>query len=123
MHFLAISLFSILAGTLLLAKFKKEAAGKFFTIISWFFIVVGFVLFIGCICGGACKMVHHCKGDRCNHEMMMKEGHPGMHGGSCCPMEKGMCTPKPECMPHDTVMKCCQKHEEGVPAKAPEQRK
>ena len=125
MHCLAISLLSILAGTLLLAKFRKEAAGKFFAFISWFFIVVGFVLFIGCICGGACKMIHHCKGDqpKCGHEMMMKGCAPGMHEGFGCPMEKGMCAPKPGCMPHDTVMKCCQKHEEGVPAKAPEQKK
>jgi hypothetical protein len=113
MHLLAISLLTILAGTLLLAKFKKEMAGKFFAFISWFFIVVGFVLFIGFIAGGICKLAHHdfpCQ-QNCQQEMMMKGGHHGMHGGLCCPegMDKGMCFKGPGCMPHDSMMKCCSK--------------
>ncbi|MEI8007062.1 MAG: hypothetical protein WCI48_12715 [Bacteroidota bacterium] len=60
MHLLAISLLTILAGTLLLAKFKKENQEKIFRCISWFFIVVGFLLFLGFIAGGICKLKHHC---------------------------------------------------------------
>ena len=50
MHLLAISLLTILAGTLLLAKFRKEMSGKFFAFISWFFIVAGFILFYWIYC-------------------------------------------------------------------------
>jgi hypothetical protein len=111
MHLLAISLLTILAGTLLLAKFRKDLAGKFFLFISWFFIVVGFVLFIGFIGGGICRMAHHgCDGPKCGHEMMMKECGPGMHHGFCCPppcMEKGMCCKMMGNMPKDSTMKCC----------------
>ena len=112
MHLLVISLLTILAGTLLLAKFRKETAGKFFAFISWFFIVVGFILFIGFIGGGICKYAHHgypCQ-QKCQQEMMMKGCNPGMHGGFCCPpeMDKGMCCKKPGCMPHDSMMKCCK---------------
>ena len=114
MHLLAISLLSILAGTLLLAKFRKDMAGKFFHFISWFFIVVGFALFIGFIAGGICKMKHHCCDGQpmCGHEMMMKGCPPGMHPGMCCPppcMDKGMCG-KMQCgMMKDSMMKCCPK--------------
>ncbi|MCX6246224.1 MAG: hypothetical protein NTW10_00685 [Bacteroidetes bacterium] len=113
MHLLAISLLSILAGTLLLVKFKKEPHGKFFAFISWFFIVVGFLLFLVCIAGGICKMKHHCSGDQpgCPHEMMMKECTHGGHAGFCSPegMGKGMCPKQPGCMQHDSAMKCCPK--------------
>ncbi len=123
MHLLAISLLTILAGTLLLAKFRKDMPGKFFAFISWFFIVVGFLLFIGFIAGGICKMKHHCcpGQNECRQEMMrdcnhgMRGGHfcpPGMgNGGPCCPpgMEKEMCAPKSGCMPQDSMMKCCPK--------------
>ena len=116
MHFLVISLLAILAGTLLLAKVRKDMPGKFFAFISWFFIVVGFVLFIGFIAGGICRMTHHgCDGPpphgRC--EMMMKECHHGMPGSFGCPqgMDKEMCAKKAGCcMPHDSTMKCCSKH-------------
>jgi hypothetical protein len=131
MHFLAISLLSILAGTLLLAKFRKEGAAKLFTCISWFFIVVGFILFIGFMAGGICKMSHCCapgKAD-CRQEMMMKHQGP-MNGcgpmvgrgqmkpcnhemmGGCCGrpcMDKGMCAKDSKCMPDDSTMKCCDK--------------
>ena len=123
MHLLAISLLAILAGTLLLAKFRKEAAGKFFMFISWFFVIVGFVLFIGFIGGGICRMAHHCCDGKakCGQEMMMgkecstgmmmnKECGPGMmHHGMCCPppcMEKGMCCKMMGCMKSDSMMKC-----------------
>lgn len=121
MHLLFISLLAILAGTLLLAKLKKEALGKFFTFIAWFFIVVGFLLFIGFIGGGICKMSHCCKTGQteCRTEMMMKDGHPGMgmgmHNGMCCPpgMCKGSCDAKGSCMTHDSTMKCCAGHQMG----------
>ena len=123
MHLLAISLLSILAGTLLLAKIKKEELGKFFAYISWFFIVVGFILFIGSIGGGICKLKHHCCPDQpnCNHEMMMKNCCPGMHGVFCCPqgMDKGMCSQNAGCMSHDSMMKCCPKQMECDSAKMP----
>jgi hypothetical protein len=108
MHLLAISLLSILAGTLLLAKFKKEMPGKFFSFISWFFIVVGFILFIGFVAGGICKLAHHCSACKasCQQEMMMKNCNPGMHGGFGRPqgMHKGGF-----CAPHDMNkgIPCC----------------
>jgi hypothetical protein len=127
MHLLAISLLTILAGTLLLAKFRKDMAGKFFAFISWFFIVVGFILFIGFIGGGICRMTHHgfpCR-PNCQHEMMMKDWNHGMHGGFCCPpsMDKGMCCKKPGCMSHDSMMKVCPKHMEGDSTKMPVHKK
>jgi hypothetical protein len=113
MHLLVISLLTILAGTLLLAKFKKDMPGKIFAYISWFFIVVGFILFIGFIGGSICKFAHHgfpCQQNRC--EMMMKGPGPEMHGCFCCPpgMDKGMCCKGPGPMSHDSMMKCCPKH-------------
>ena len=83
MHLLAISLLTILAGTLLLAKFRKDMPGKFFAFISWFFIVVGFILFIGFIGGGICRMTHHGFPGQpnCQHEMMMKNCNHEMQGG------------------------------------------
>ena len=96
MHLLPISLLAILAGVLLLAKTRKEALGKFFAFVSWFFVVVGFILFIGVIC----KVTNdHMKGDSCcQQEMnqqcphgMMHHGmgcSPGTHQGMCCPTEK-----------------------------------
>ena len=152
MHLLAISLLTILAGTLLLAKFKKDMPGKFFAFIPWFFIVVGFILFIGFIAGGICKIKHHGFGrDRnCHHEMMMKDCNHGMQGGfcspkgmnrymcsgkpgcmlhermmKCCPegMDKGMCSGKPDCKSNDSTMKCCPKHMVCDSAKLPVQKK
>jgi len=123
MHLLAISLLSILAGTLLLAKIKKEELGKFFTYISWFFIAVGFILFIGFIAGGICKMTHSCTTGQsdCRQEMMMKDCHHGMSDGNCCSpgMGKGSCDKKDNCMKHDSIMKCCPKHTEGDTSKMP----
>jgi len=127
MHFLAVSLLSILAGTLLLAKFKKEPSGKFFAFISWFFIVAGFVLFIGFMTGGIMKMTGHFSTDRhgCRNEMMMmKECGPGMHHSYCLPgMDKGMCPKKPGCMSHDSMMKYCPKHMGVDSVKMPVQKK
>ena len=152
MPLLVISLLSILAGTLLLAKFRKDTLGKFFCFISWFFIVVGFILFIGFISGGICKMKHHGFGrhHNCQHEMMMKDCNHGMQGGFCCPkgmdqercsektacmshegmmkccpegMDKGMCSGKQACMSQDSTMKCCPKHMEGDSTKMPVQKK
>ena len=152
MHLLAISLLTILTGTLLLAKFRKDMPGKFFSFIAWFFVVVGFILFIGFIGGGICKMKHHCFGrhHNCRHEMRMKDCDHGMQGGFCCPkgmeqgmcsgqpvcishdstmkccpkgMNPGMCSGKPACMSHDSAMKCCPKHLEGDVAKMPVQKK
>jgi hypothetical protein len=117
MHLLAISLLAILAGTLLLAKTKKEELGKFFTYISWFFLGVGFIVFIGFVAGGICKMSHCSKPGQagCRHGMMMKECHPGMHDGNCCSpgMSKGSCEEKEICMQHDSTKKCCAGHMAG----------
>ena len=121
MHLLAISLFAILAGTLLLAKVKKDELGKFFTYISWFFIVVGFILFIGFIAGGICKMKHHGMPGNpgCQREMMMRGCQDGMHNGSCCPVDmcKRASGEKACCMGHDSTMKSCSGHPAGDTAK------
>lgn len=124
MHLLAIALLSILAGTLLLAKFRKEMAGKFFVFISWFFIVVGFILFVGFIAGGICRMSHHHGFGRLTdgrHEMMMKDFNPGMPGAPCCPqgMDRQMCPKEPGCSQHDCMMKCCARQVDSASAKVP----
>jgi hypothetical protein len=127
MHILAVSLLAILAGTLLLAKFRKEAAGRFFICVSWFFIVVGCLLFLGAIGFGVCRMSHCCKsGDReCRQEMIMK-GCPGemkegmMHKGFCAPGHecRRPCMPARGCMKGDTTMKCCAKNTSSDSTKA-----
>lgn len=119
MHLLPISLLAILAGTLLLAKTRKEELGKFFTFVSWFFVVVGFILFIGVICKetNRSKMGHPC----CQQEMMMKGCPHGMHQGSCmhegkccaAEMEKGCSDKKDHCMKSDSIMKSCPKAKEA----------
>jgi len=126
MHLLPVSLLAILAGTLLLAKTRKEELGKIFAFISWFFIVVGFILFIGVICveTNGHKSGHPC----CKQEMMMKgcnrsgmQG--GMHGRMTCPAQAGMCKAsgekKDNCMKNDSTMKCCTKHPAGESSKMP----
>jgi hypothetical protein len=128
MFLLLISLLSILAGTLLLLKTKKEELGKFFAFISWFFIVVGFMLFIGFIAGGINVLAH---GGRPGHpgfrremmmrhpavrpHMMMRPVHHGMDVKECCPgaMGKACCMKKGECMKNDSAMKCCPMHMQG----------
>lgn len=111
MHILAVSLLAILAGTLLLAKTKKEELGKFFSYISWFFLVVGFILFIGFIAGGICKMSHGCKPGQSgyHHGMMMQGCKPGMQDGKCCSpdMGTGSCEKSENCMENDSTMKSC----------------
>jgi len=106
---------------LLLAKTRKEELGKLFAYISWFFLVVGFILFIGNIC----VMTHGYKRGHSSfrHEMMMKgrshgmyyRGH-GMYYGMCCPpgMQKGCCD-----MKNDSIMKSGTKHPEGDNSKMP----
>ena len=107
MHLLAISLLTILAGTLLLAKFKKDIQGKLFTCISWFFIAVGFILFIGFIAAGICRMKHHHFMHHHTYRFeMMEKGH------GCCPgdmMEKGQ-----ECKMQGGCC-CCPQHMQGHP--------
>jgi hypothetical protein len=123
MHFLAISLLAILAGTLLLLKTRKDALGKFFAFISWFFIVVGFLLFIGFLGGSICKMTNHGKMGHpgCRQEMMMNGCNHGMQNGMCCPGDqcKGNCATKSKCMKQGSMMKCCPMHLEGDSAKMP----
>lgn len=106
MHFLPVSLLAILAGTLLLIKIKKDGLGKFFTFISWFFIVVGFILFIGFMTAGILRMAHLGKmgHPQWRYEMMMKGCEHGMYNGLCCPARKGIC------MQDDSTMKACCKH-------------
>jgi len=85
MHLLVLSLIVILAGTLMLAKFTKDQTGKFFTWISWFFIIVGGLLFLGSIGHGIQRMRHHeFHGKPGSPEMMMKHGDHGMPGCCCC---------------------------------------
>ena len=121
MHLLVISLLTLLAGTLLLAKFKKEASGKIFICLSWFFIAVGFILFIGFAAGTICRISHEgFRGDPgFRQEMMLKGGHPGMPGFCCPPPPMGhrMCPGKMNCMMHDSAMKCCPGHMPGDSAR------
>lgn len=108
MHLLPISLLAILAGVLLLAKTRKEALGKFFTFVSWFFVVVGFILFIGVIC----KMTNGYKtGHPCCQQEMTQQCPHGMHQGMCCPsgMQKEGCDKKDHCAKSDSTMKSCPK--------------
>jgi hypothetical protein len=125
MHFLFISLLAILAGTLLLIKTRKEALGKFFNFISWFFIVVGFILFIGFLAGGICRLTHHqMPGQpRFRHEMMMRENRQEMPAGTCCPggkeKAKECCEKKLNCMQKDSLMKNCPMHSAGDSIKMP----
>jgi len=138
MPLLAISLLTILAGTLLLAKFRKEMMGKLFICISWFFIVTGFILFFGFVAIGICRITQHGFPGQPNfqQEMMMKNFHPGMHGGFCCPpgMDKGvpccppgmdqrMCPGRPGCIMRDSTMKCCPGHTKCDSVKMPAQKK
>ncbi len=118
MHLLPISLLAILAGVLLLARTRKEALGKFFLFVSWFFVVVGFILFIGVICKvtNGYKSGHPC----CQQEMTQGCPH-GMHQGMGCPppMHQGICCPgemKKDCSEKmgystksDSTMKSCSK--------------
>jgi hypothetical protein len=124
MHLLLISLLSILAGTLLLSKFKKEEAGRFFRLISWFFIVVGFLLFIGFAAGAVCKCSHHgkCGMGTYHKEVMIKGLHhgdmdksccspgccKGMKSEACCPSGGGKekCAPKEGCRSHRMPAHC-----------------
>ena len=121
MHLLPISLLAILAGTLLLAKTRKEELGKFFAFVSWFFIVVGFILFIGVICieTSGHKSGHPC----CKQEMMMKGCGHGAHDGMCCAPPAGMFNApvikKDNCMKNDSIMKSCPKHAAGDNSKMP----
>ncbi|MGA3013784.1 MAG: hypothetical protein ABSD71_07085 [Bacteroidales bacterium] len=112
MRFLVVSLLALLAGILLLRKFRKEQLGKFFAFVAWFFIVVGFLLFIGFVAGGIVRMARgpamgH---PEFRHEMMMKGWHHGMWEGKCC-------GPEMKCMKHDSMMKSCCKHLVGDSAK------
>jgi hypothetical protein len=123
MHLLAISLLAILAGTLLLIKTRKEVLGKFFACVSWFFIVVGFILFIGFLVGGICRLTHHPVPGRpgFRHEMMMNGPRHVMPAGICCPGEKGKvnCDKRLDCMQHGSMMKGCPMHLEGDSTKMP----
>jgi len=93
MHVLLIALVVIMAGTLLLAKVKKDGLGKFFKFISWLNIIIGFLMLILIICGGVCKMAHHCKKGKegkegCNKEMKMDCCKKDMKTGNCFFMKK-----------------------------------
>jgi hypothetical protein len=123
MPLLVISLLTILTGTLLLAKFKKEQAGRFFNWISWFFIVVGGLLFLGSMGHGINKMRHrHFMGERFERPemgMMMRHCPPSMMGGvPCCCCPKPMEGPGGECCsPKEMEGKCGSMEEAPAPVK------
>lgn len=130
---LFISLLAILAGTLLLAKNKKEQLGRIFCWISWFFIAVGCILFIASIVGGICDLTHGKKPGQpcCPQELMMKDCKQGMPAGTCSPYRASACPHMDKCMPkggcmshggdlskgccvkHDSTMKKCTMHHPG----------
>lgn len=118
MRFLVVSLLALLAGILLLRKFRKEQLGKIFAFVAWFFIVVGFLLFIGFVAGGIVRMARGPMGpSQCQHEMMMKGWHHGMFDGKCCGPEMKCCGPEMKCMKGDSMMKSCCKQPVGDSAK------
>jgi hypothetical protein len=108
MHFLLISLLAILAGTLLLIKTRKEALGRLFNCISWFFLVVGFALFLCFIGGSICRLAHGGRPGRppFRHEMMMKAGPHMMMKARPHMMMNSVCCPQgntKECCPGGMV--------------------
>jgi hypothetical protein len=131
MPFLVISLLALLTGTLLLAKARKEQPGKFFSFMSWFFIVVGFLLFIGFVAGGICRMKHRCGPGRPMFGMergMMKGGRECMPMNQCGQnMHKGMCCTgmnRDKCCPQMHRGNCCMgmnKDKSSVPTEIPDQ--
>jgi hypothetical protein len=127
MRLLVISLLTILAGTLLLAKFRKEPLGKFFTFISWFFIVTGFILFMGSVGGGIYRMSHRGFPGRHHdgYEMRMNGFEHRMPGRCCGPqdMHRGMHRGNAGCFSPDSTMKCCPEFMNCDSAKIPAQKK
>ena len=101
----ALSLIAIVFGMFLLAKAKSETLGKFFKLVSWFVIVMGFLclLCLGIRCvkrccsrgDGQCRKEmgvgegRHCRGGKENAEEM-DETHcnQGRQGKHCSMMDK-----------------------------------
>lgn len=136
MLILVIGLTIIMAGTLLLIKVRKEGLGKFFSFVSWFNIILGFLMMICFLAGSICKMKNHCKEGKqgCEQRMM---NHCGKGMDKCCCfsnrgcdmddqddmdenkamfgdtlMKKGDCMSKPGCgkqVGGDTGKPCCPK--------------
>lgn len=131
MLILVIGLTIIMAGTLLLIKVRKEGLGKFFSFVSWFNIILGFLMMICFFASGIYKMKNHCKEGKqgCDQRIMMKHCGKSMCKCYCfsnhgCDMDdqddmdennpmfgdtlmkKGDCMKKPGC---DTNKSCCPK--------------
>lgn len=128
---IAVLLIALTAGMFLLAKTKKDNLGIFYSVASWFVIVVS----LGCLlCCGIRSVVSGCHGgSRCEKEIMINKGGDGMQchkkmgdhhkmmrmemRGNCCDMKEG-CMNKEEmdcCMNKGGDMKmedCCKKKKE-----------
>lgn len=77
-------LLALTGGMFLLAKTKKDNLGTFFNVVSWFIIVLSFLVLIccgiRCAAGKACRMKMNCH----RNEMMWKEdGDCGRMRGRC----------------------------------------
>ena len=118
MHLLVISLLTILAGVLLLIKTQKEQLGKFFTYISWFFVVVGFLLFAGFIAGAVHRLSHPFPPVRPWHQrgIMMRKAPMRMEKSRNYQFNKEKCKMMDEncmkmgCAGQDSLKKCCPGH-------------
>ncbi len=87
----SVSLLVVYAGMKLLAKTQKETLGNFHKYVSWFLIIMGFLMF-GCAC---CCCIKRCCG---NERMMRMEKNCRMEmncNGGGCMMEVPMNCPPP----------------------------
>jgi hypothetical protein len=86
-----LSLLTLFAGMLLLAKTKKDSLGRFFSFISWFIIVISLGLFIS----------------------YMSRGMYGCYKANKCGSSSKYCKDKP-CMPGNCYMMCCEHNKMGM---------
>jgi len=88
----ALALLVIVAGMKLLIHTNKETLGSFYKYVSWFVIVMGFLMLLFIACSGLCRMCF--KQERMMR--MMEERHHPFYGGmgmgegpGCCKMMNG----------------------------------
>jgi hypothetical protein len=113
---IAITLFALMAGMLLLAKTKKEGLGKFFSWISYIVIVISFLLLLCQLTHGIMRMT--CCRSMQGNCMMDKEsacpvGRCGPHGGNMM-MHHGWMRGDAQCMEE---MRECKIHGDSASCK------
>jgi len=100
----ALALLVIVAGMKLLINTKKEMLGNFYKFVSWFVIVMGFLMLLFTCCSGMCHMCF--KKERMMK--MMEERHHfygGMQG------EEGCCKMMHDCYGGAEMKEHCNKYE------------